>query len=43
MYRQGSPADLIKSEGPFWDMVRNTGEYDELVALIKPRAYEESR
>ncbi|OIW26896.1 P-loop containing nucleoside triphosphate hydrolase protein [Coniochaeta ligniaria NRRL 30616] len=31
----GSPAELIKNEGVFWDMLRNTGEFDELVALVK--------
>lgn len=33
--RMGSPAELIKNEGVFWDMLRNTGEFDELVALVK--------
>jgi hypothetical protein len=31
----GSPAELIKNEGMFWDMLRNTGEFDELVAFAK--------
>ncbi|XXH02739.1 hypothetical protein Hte_009124 [Hypoxylon texense] len=29
----GSPADLINNEGAFWGMLKNSGEYDELVAL----------
>ncbi|KAL1968343.1 hypothetical protein VTN77DRAFT_1872 [Rasamsonia byssochlamydoides] len=31
----GSPAELIDRKGLFCDMLRNTGEYDELVALVK--------
>ncbi|KAL4891593.1 P-loop containing nucleoside triphosphate hydrolase protein [Aspergillus ambiguus] len=30
----GSPADLIKKQGVFWDMVRNTGEYEELLRMV---------
>ncbi|EYE98824.1 putative ABC multidrug transporter [Aspergillus ruber CBS 135680] len=30
-----SPANLIEKRGMFWDMLRNTGEYDELVQLVK--------
>jgi hypothetical protein len=33
--RIGSPAELIDQKGLFCDMVRNTGEYNELVALVK--------
>ncbi|KAJ9364504.1 hypothetical protein DTO280E4_1750 [Paecilomyces variotii] len=31
----GSPADLIESKGVFWDMLMNTGEYDELMTKLK--------
>lgn len=31
----GSPADLINLNGIFWDMLQKTGEYDELVQLIR--------
>ncbi|KAI9932291.1 hypothetical protein MW887_009803 [Aspergillus wentii] len=30
-----SPANLIEKRGMFWDMLRNTGEYDELVQLVQ--------
>lgn len=33
--RIGSPAELIERKGIFCDMLRNTGEYDELVAMVK--------
>ncbi|KAE8355968.1 P-loop containing nucleoside triphosphate hydrolase protein [Aspergillus coremiiformis] len=32
-----SPANLVKKEGIFWDMLRNTGEYDELVQMIETK------
>ncbi|KAI0172625.1 abc transporter [Hypoxylon sp. FL1284] len=31
----GCPAELINSEGAFWGMLKNSGEYDELVALAR--------
>ena len=31
--RMGSPLELCRDQGVFWNMLRNTGEYDELVAL----------
>lgn len=33
--RMGTPSDLIEAQGTFWDMLRNTGEYDELIKLVK--------
>ncbi|GES62198.1 ABC multidrug transporter [Aspergillus terreus] len=30
-----SPANLIKKQGVFWDMVRNTGEYEELLRMVE--------
>ncbi|KAE8142492.1 P-loop containing nucleoside triphosphate hydrolase protein [Aspergillus pseudotamarii] len=32
-----TPANLVKKEGVFWDMLRNTGEYDELVQMIETK------
>lgn len=32
--RNDSPAKLIEKRGVFWDMLRSTGEYDELVQLV---------
>ncbi|OGM49209.1 ABC multidrug transporter [Aspergillus bombycis] len=32
-----TPANLVKQEGIFWDMLRNTGEYDELVQMIETK------
>ncbi|RAQ49578.1 ABC multidrug transporter [Aspergillus flavus] len=32
-----TPANLVKKEGIFWDMLRNTGEYDELVQMIETK------
>lgn len=34
LYRNDSPANLIRDRGVFWGMMRNTGEYDELVQLV---------
>ncbi|KAI1460349.1 abc transporter [Annulohypoxylon moriforme] len=31
----GSPAELIGKEGTFWGMLKNSGEYEELVTLAK--------
>lgn len=31
----GSPLDLIQAQGAFWEMLRQSGEYDELVALAQ--------
>ncbi|KAI1416998.1 abc transporter [Hypoxylon sp. FL1857] len=31
----GSPAELINKKGAFWGMLRNSGEYEELLALVK--------
>ncbi|PKY09269.1 putative ABC multidrug transporter [Aspergillus campestris IBT 28561] len=31
----GSPAELVEKRGVFWDMMRNTGEYEELVGMIR--------
>ncbi|KAI0152155.1 abc transporter [Hypoxylon sp. NC0597] len=31
----GSPVELINMEGAFWSMLKNSGEYEELVALVK--------
>jgi hypothetical protein len=33
--RNDSPANLVEKRGVFWDMLRNTGEYDELVQLVQ--------
>lgn len=33
--RNDSPRILIEKKGVFWGMVRNTGEYEELVQLVK--------
>jgi ABC-type multidrug transport system fused ATPase/permease subunit len=33
--RNDSPANLIKKQGVFWGMVKNTGEYDELVQMVR--------
>ncbi|GAQ10287.1 ATP-binding cassette transporter abc4 [Aspergillus lentulus] len=30
-----SPANLIKRKGVFWSMLKNTGEYDELVQMVR--------
>ncbi|KAA8651390.1 putative ABC multidrug transporter [Aspergillus tanneri] len=30
-----SPTNLVKKRGIFWDMLRNTGEYDELIEMIE--------
>ncbi|KAF9887377.1 hypothetical protein FE257_010232 [Aspergillus nanangensis] len=30
----GAPIDLIKEQGVFWDMLRNTGEYNDLLKLV---------
>ncbi|KAH1469916.1 hypothetical protein KXV58_001812 [Aspergillus fumigatus] len=30
-----SPANLIKKQGVFWSMLQNTGEYDELVQMVR--------
>ncbi|RHZ53248.1 putative ABC multidrug transporter [Aspergillus thermomutatus] len=30
-----SPANLIKKQGVFWSMLKNTGEYDELVRMVR--------
>ncbi|KAB8212594.1 P-loop containing nucleoside triphosphate hydrolase protein [Aspergillus parasiticus] len=32
-----TPANLVKKEGIFWDMLRNTGEYDELIQMIETK------
>ncbi|KAB8074240.1 P-loop containing nucleoside triphosphate hydrolase protein [Aspergillus leporis] len=32
-----SPANLVERKGLFWDMLRNTGEYDELVKMIETK------
>ncbi|EAW07156.1 putative ABC multidrug transporter [Aspergillus clavatus NRRL 1] len=32
-----SPANLIEKKGVFWNMLRNTGEYDELVQMIQQK------
>ncbi|KAB8266731.1 P-loop containing nucleoside triphosphate hydrolase protein [Aspergillus minisclerotigenes] len=32
-----TPANLVKKEGIFWDMLRNTGEYHELVQMIETK------
>lgn len=29
-----SPTELVKQQGIFWDMLRNTGEYEELIHMI---------
>lgn len=34
MHRIGSPTDLIENKGVFWDMLMNTGEYDELMTKL---------
>ncbi|VUC31668.1 unnamed protein product [Clonostachys rosea] len=31
----GTPGELVKSKGAFWQMLKHTGEYDELRKLIK--------
>uniref|UniRef100_A0A8H7K177 P-loop containing nucleoside triphosphate hydrolase protein n=1 Tax=Bionectria ochroleuca TaxID=29856 RepID=A0A8H7K177_BIOOC len=31
----GTPSELLKSRGAFWEMLKHTGEYDELRKLIK--------
>ncbi|KAI0841218.1 abc transporter [Hypoxylon sp. FL0890] len=31
----GSPAELISKEGAFWSMLKNSGEYEELVNMVK--------
>ncbi|KAI1764440.1 abc transporter [Hypoxylon sp. FL1150] len=31
----GSPAELVSNQGALWGMLKNSGEYDELVALAK--------
>ncbi|OJJ45815.1 hypothetical protein ASPZODRAFT_98737 [Penicilliopsis zonata CBS 506.65] len=31
----GSPAQLIDQKGVFWSMLKNTGEYDELVHMVQ--------
>lgn len=33
--RNDSPANLIKKQGVFWSMLQNTGEYDELVQMVR--------
>ncbi|KAF7620092.1 hypothetical protein AFLA_000120, partial [Aspergillus flavus NRRL3357] len=33
--RNDSPANLIKKQGVFWSMLKNTGEYDELVQMVR--------
>jgi ABC-type multidrug transport system fused ATPase/permease subunit len=30
-----SPANLIKRQGVFWSMLKNTGEYDELIQMVR--------
>lgn len=35
MIRNDTPRKLIERKGVFWGMVRNTGEYEELVRLVK--------
>ena len=37
-YRNDSPAKLVEKRGVFWDMLRNTGEYDELVQLVQAQS-----
>ncbi|KJK63067.1 multi drug resistance-associated protein MRP [Aspergillus parasiticus SU-1] len=32
-----TPANLVKKEGIFWDMLRNAGEYDELIQMIETK------
>lgn len=32
--RIGTPADLIRIEGPFWEMLKNNSDYHELVSLV---------
>ncbi|KAI0889275.1 abc transporter [Annulohypoxylon maeteangense] len=36
----GSPADLIDKEGTFWGMLRNSGEYEELVSLAREGSHD---
>lgn len=33
--RNDSPANLIAKKGIFWDMLRNTGEYEELANMVQ--------
>ncbi|KAF5861943.1 hypothetical protein ETB97_012342 [Aspergillus alliaceus] len=33
-----SPGGLLKKQGIFWDMLRNTGEYEELVQMIEAKS-----
>jgi hypothetical protein len=33
--RNDSPANLIKRQGVFWSMLKNTGEYDELIQMVR--------
>ena len=33
--RMGSPAELVDRDGVFCDMLQKTGEYDELVQMIR--------
>ncbi|KAI3027670.1 unnamed protein product [Aspergillus niger] len=32
-----SPARLVAKKGVFWEMVRNTGEYEELIAMMESK------
>ncbi|KAK7752980.1 hypothetical protein SLS62_005139 [Diatrype stigma] len=33
----GTPADLIRMQGPFWKTLKNNSDYNELVSLIKQK------
>lgn len=33
-HRNDTPSNLVKKQGIFWEMLRNTGEYDELIQMI---------